>query len=72
MKNEDVNSQNGPTVPCIWCGSLMVKKNGPYGEFWGCLRYPECKHTTKGFTKGVGRSVGVEVKRHSNLKGKNR
>lgn len=25
----------------------MVKKKGPYGEFWGCPRYPACRITEK-------------------------
>ncbi len=30
---------------CAKCGSFMVKRNGKYGEFWGCSAYPECRHT---------------------------
>lgn len=30
---------------CPTCGSSMVKRNGPYGEFLGCSRYPDCETT---------------------------
>ncbi len=25
----------------------MIKKKGPYGDFWGCPKYPACKNTHK-------------------------
>jgi len=28
---------------CSRCGSEMVKKNGVYGAFWGCSKFPKCK-----------------------------
>lgn len=68
LKNK-MNNQ----IPCTWCGSVMVKRKGPYGEFWGCARYPHCEHAEKDFDKGFGRITPVNVpKRHSNLRGKNR
>ncbi len=32
---------------CPDCGEIMVRRNGRYGEFWGCSGYPECTHTEK-------------------------
>lgn len=32
---------------CPDCGSVMVKRSGQYGPFWGCSGYPNCKHTEK-------------------------
>jgi hypothetical protein len=34
-------------VQCPQCGSPMVQRNGRYGEFWGCTKYPQCKGTRK-------------------------
>ncbi|MGI6003882.1 MAG: type I DNA topoisomerase [Christensenellales bacterium] len=31
-------------IPCEKCGALMVIKNGPYGKFYACPNYPECKN----------------------------
>ena len=31
---------------CV-CGSDMIKRSGPYSEFWGCVKYPECTKTKK-------------------------
>ena len=31
------------TLRCPKCGSSLTKRNGKFGEFWGCLNYPECK-----------------------------
>lgn len=30
---------------CPRCGNAMRKRNGKFGEFWGCSGYPECKYT---------------------------
>jgi hypothetical protein len=30
---------------CPKCGDLMKKRTGKFGEFWGCVNYPECKGT---------------------------
>ncbi|TYC63974.1 hypothetical protein FMN50_02105 [Rhodobacterales bacterium] len=30
---------------CPVCGSVMRRRSGRYGRFWGCSRYPSCKGT---------------------------
>ncbi len=30
---------------CPRCGLAMQKRNGRYGEFWGCSGYPGCRYT---------------------------
>ena len=30
---------------CPLCGSKLILKNGKYGKFLGCNKYPECKYT---------------------------
>lgn len=32
---------------CSVCGLPMKRRNGRYGEFWGCSGYPNCRHTEK-------------------------
>ena len=32
---------------CPKCESPMVQRNGKYGAFWGCTRYPECRGTRR-------------------------
>lgn len=32
-------------VTCPKCGEPMRKRNGRYGNFWGCSTYPKCKGT---------------------------
>ncbi len=39
-------------VPCPNCGEMMVIKNGRFGKFLACPRYPECK-TTKPITEDI-------------------
>jgi DNA topoisomerase-1 len=35
-----------PNAPlCPKCGSPMIKRSGPRGEFWGCSTFPKCKGT---------------------------
>lgn len=33
------------TEKCDQCGNWMVKREGQYGDFWGCLSYPDCDNT---------------------------
>jgi DNA-binding helix-hairpin-helix protein with protein kinase domain len=35
------------TQSCPRCGSLMRRRSGRYGQFWGCSRYPQCHGTRK-------------------------
>lgn len=30
---------------CPRCGQFMRKRQGKFGEFWGCSGYPGCRHT---------------------------
>lgn len=30
---------------CPRCNQLLKKRNGRFGEFWGCMAYPNCKYT---------------------------
>ncbi len=32
---------------CPKCGGALVKRNGKYGEFYGCSRYPKCHYIKK-------------------------
>lgn len=32
---------------CPDCGGNLVKRNGKFGEFYGCSNYPKCKYTKK-------------------------
>jgi hypothetical protein len=32
---------------CSVCGAPMQFRNGRYGEFLGCSKYPSCRHTIK-------------------------
>ncbi len=35
-----------PASPtCPQCGGLMKLRSGRFGEFWGCLKYPDCRGT---------------------------
>lgn len=35
---------NGVKI-CPKCGQVMKKRNGKFGEFWGCAGYPNCRYT---------------------------
>ena len=35
--------ESPPACPMDGCGSDMVVRNGRYGSFWGCSRYPACQ-----------------------------
>ena len=56
----DENEKEGKTAPvvadfkCELCGADMVLRNGKFGAFYACSKYPECK-----FTKQRTRELGV-------------
>lgn len=35
------------SVECPLCGAPMKKRKGPYGPFWGCSNFPQCKGKRK-------------------------
>jgi hypothetical protein len=43
---QDKKSQEKAPV-CDKCGSKTVKRNGKYGQFWGCSSFPKCKNIIK-------------------------
>ena len=30
---------------CPKCGNVLKKRSGKFGEFWGCMSYPDCRYT---------------------------
>lgn len=38
-------------VPCELCGRMMVVKYGPYGKFFACPGFPECRNTKPHYEK---------------------
>ena len=36
---------NPEVVTCPRCGAKMVLRNGRYGQFYGCSKFPQCKGT---------------------------
>lgn len=41
------NKFNLDKMVCPECGGDLVKRNGKFGEFYGCSNYPKCKYTKK-------------------------
>ena len=41
--NTEIESNKVPSCP--QCGGPMSLRRGKYGEFWSCLKYPDCKGT---------------------------
>lgn len=39
------NTAQATSTQCSTCGAKMVIRNGRYGKFYGCSRYPYCKNT---------------------------
>ncbi len=36
---------SGEAKKCPRCGNVMKRRNGRYGEFWGCMGFPSCRYT---------------------------
>lgn len=47
LKEEMENpSEETRTVrKCPKCGNALKKRSGKFGEFWGCMSYPNCRYT---------------------------
>jgi ssDNA-binding Zn-finger/Zn-ribbon topoisomerase 1 len=48
---------------CPDCGGPMAERNGEYGFFYGCKRYPECRGTRD--HNGESKSDRERWQRHS-------
>jgi len=40
---------------CPLCNSYMIKRIGPFSEFWGCSKFPRCRGIAKTNEKVSGR-----------------
>lgn len=40
-----INHEQNKDLQCPHCQTLLVKRAGRYGEFYGCKNYPKCKFT---------------------------
>ncbi|MHB8766305.1 MAG: AAA domain-containing protein [Deferrisomatales bacterium] len=40
-------SRSGKPCPAAGCSGQLVNRNGRYGVFLGCTKYPQCHHTEK-------------------------
>ncbi|EAP9281561.1 DNA topoisomerase III, partial [Salmonella enterica] len=45
------------TPPCPVCKGPTRKRKGKNGDFWGCIRYPECSGIVAGKNGGKGRKT---------------
>lgn len=34
-----------PLKQCPMCGGILIRRNGKFGEFWGCSNFPQCRYT---------------------------
>ena len=39
----DFSNNCSKSCPRCICG-VLIRKNGPFGDFYGCSNYPLCKH----------------------------
>ena len=42
---ENLEAKLKEAKTCPKCGNILRKRNGKYGDFWGCSGYPECTYT---------------------------
>jgi superfamily II helicase len=42
-KIDDLKKETKDLKSCQTCGSIMVLRDGPKSQFYGCLSYPQCK-----------------------------
>ena len=47
-----VKGYEGPVIECDKCSNDMQLKNGRFGKYFACTKYPECKNTRKLLSNG--------------------
>lgn len=47
-----VKGYEGPVIECDKCGNDMQLKNGRFGKYFSCSKYPDCKNTRKLLSNG--------------------
>jgi len=40
-----MNSLDHLKAPICACGHQMILRKGEYGRFYGCSKFPKCRHT---------------------------
>jgi len=45
LGKEIMSDNSNDLKKCRNCGSLLIKRKGKFGEFYGCTGYPNCKYT---------------------------
>ena len=45
MNTEKKKTLDSNVKTCPLCNLPLKKRNGRYGEFWGCMGYPNCRYT---------------------------
>ncbi|MDZ7793900.1 MAG: topoisomerase DNA-binding C4 zinc finger domain-containing protein [Spirochaetia bacterium] len=43
-KNNYERIQKERSLVCPRCGGNLLVRNGPYGKFYGCSNYPNCRY----------------------------
>jgi len=47
LELENIKNNDNQAVRCSECGGEMVLRKGKYGEFYGCINFPECRNKEK-------------------------
>jgi len=45
VKIADLSGKPTPSFRCLKCGSVLAKRTGKNGIFWGCSQFPVCSAT---------------------------
>lgn len=49
------------TVKCPHCDGHLVLRKGPYGEFYGCSSFPECRYTWRDMSGNGAEPNGLNM-----------
>lgn len=47
MELEGAKHADDTIARCQECGGEMIRRKGPYGEFFGCINFPDCEYKMK-------------------------
>lgn len=45
VKRNKGNKSKNDRLMCPKCGAKLIERNGKFGAFYGCSKFPECKGT---------------------------
>jgi ssDNA-binding Zn-finger/Zn-ribbon topoisomerase 1 len=72
MRRQRINIKVKEGDTCPWCKSgMIIKRNGPYGQFYGCTNYFRCSFSVRIIDSSERQAINLERQADEILKKNN-